>query len=371
MTPQNIAAVRKLIDLRDPLTIAALDRLLRRAEMILRDGPFSVMDKSLTPPSGDKHDYYSIGPYWWPNPDTPDGLPYVRRDGLVNPERESSATDASSLDKMSRHTVTFLLAQAYTDDARFGQRAVRLLRAWFCDPATRMNPNLRFGQAIPGVTDGRGIGIIDTEEWVELVRLLMVIPPPQWTISDALAMKKWFDEYVDWLLASALGLNERMQQNNHGTWYDAQLAWFCLYCDRRSAAREIVRGVLDRRIHEQVEPDGRQPHELARTRPMSYACFNLDAMMHLADAGDLVGINLWRDGTDDGRSIKRAAEWLMPYTERPWKMQLDAPDTREKILPLLRRAGLAFGDERFERAIHLVPRDTWWPLRFNLLWPRP
>jgi len=370
MTPQNITIVRQLVAARDPLTMSALDRLLHRAEMIVRDGPFSVMEKSLTPPSGDKRDYYSIGPYWWPNPDTNDGLPYIRRDGLVNPERESSATDYSSLEAMSRHTITFLLAQAFTDDNRFGQQAVKLLRTWFVDPATRMNPNLRYGQAIPGVTDGRGIGIIDTEEWVDLVRLLMVIPPPQWTISDALALKKWFDEYVDWLLASDLGLTERMEHNNHGTWFDTQVVWFCLFCDRQSAARDILRGVLGRRIASQIEPDGRQPHELARTKPMSYSCFNLEALMHLADAGDLIGINLWRDGTADGRSIKRAVEWIMPFTERAWKMQLDAPDTREKILPLLRRASLALGDDRFEQAIQPIPRDTWCPLRFNLLWPR-
>jgi hypothetical protein len=348
---------------------AAIDRLLRRAELALREGPFSVMDKSSTPPSGDKHDYYSIGPYWWPNPDTADGRPYIRRDGLINPERESAATDVASLDAMSRNVCTLLLAQRFSADNRFGQRAMQLLRTWFIDPPTRMNPHLRFGQAIPGITAGRSIGIIDTEEWVEMIRLLMTCPPPQMTSTDALALKKWFDQYLDWLLASELGLCERMEPNNHGTWYDAQVAWFALYCDRTHCAKEIVRGVLDRRVAKQIEPDGKQPHEWSRTRPMSYTCFNLRAMMELADAGDLLGINLWRDGTTDGRSIKRAVEWVMPYTTRAWNMQLDPADTREKILPLLRRASIALGDDRFEKAIQSIPRDQWWPMRFNLLWP--
>lgn len=369
MTPANIEQSQARIASRDPVALAAIDRLVRRAEVALREGPFSVMNKSSTPPSGDKHDFYSIGPYWWPNPDTPDGLPYIRRDGLINPERESTATDVGALDAMSRNVCTLLLAQRFTSDNRFGQHAMRLLQVWFIDRETRMNPHLRFGQAIPGISQGRGIGIIDTEEWVEMIRLLMCCPPPQMTPSDALGLKKWFDQYIDWLFASELGLDERMQNNNHGTWYDAQVAWFALYCDRTSCAKEVVRGVLERRVATQIESDGKQPHEWARTRPMSYTCFNLRAFMELADAGDLLGINLWRAGTPDGRSIKRAAEWVMPYTTRAWKMQLDPPDTRDKILPLMRRAALALGDDRFEKAISSLPRDEWWPMRFNLLWP--
>ena len=35
---------------------------------------------------GTIHDFYSEGDYWWPDPQTPDGLPYIRRDGQTNPE---------------------------------------------------------------------------------------------------------------------------------------------------------------------------------------------------------------------------------------------------------------------------------------------
>ena len=52
----------------------------------LSAGPFSVTDKAVVPPSGDKHDDMSQAPYWWPNPATPNGLPYVQRDGERNPE---------------------------------------------------------------------------------------------------------------------------------------------------------------------------------------------------------------------------------------------------------------------------------------------
>lgn len=295
----------------------------------------------------------------------------MRRDGQVNPERNSSATDAAALDSMARNSVTLLLAQYFTDDDRYGARAAALLRTWFIEPETRMNPHLRFGQAIPGITEGRGIGIIDTEEFVDLLRLLMVIPPPQWTPADAQALRGWFSDYTDWLLTSDLGLAERREHNNHGTWYDAQAAWFSLYCDRTVAAREIVRGVLASRIAKHIDPDGKQPHELARTRPMSYACFNLAALMSLADAGERLGIDLWHAATPDGRSILRGAEWLMPYVQKPWDMKLDPIEIRTTTIPrLLRRASLATGDLRFEAQIETLPPADWWPQRFNLLWPR-
>lgn len=371
MTAEHLARAKQLVQSKDPIATAALQQLVRDADAVVTQGPYSVMDKTLTPPSGDKHDFYSIGPYWWPNPDVPGGLPYVRRDGQVNPERNSNATDAASLDAMARNTITLLLAQYFTDDARYGDRAVRFLRAWFINPATRMNPHLRYGQAIPGISEGRGIGIIDTEEFVDLVRLLMVIPAPQWTVSDAEALRSWFNDYLEWLLTSDLGFAERREHNNHGTWYDAQVTWFSLYCGRTIAAKEMVRGVMRARIEKHIEPDGKQPHELARTRPMSYTCFNLSGLMHLADAGALLGIDLWRASTPDGKSILRAAEWLIPYTEKTWDTQLDPPEVRyTAILRLLRRAALVTGDDRFEEAIGKLPSAEWWPLRFNLLWPR-
>src|SRR5438552_2649323 len=55
----------------------AYDRLVREAAAALVAGPFSVMDKQRTPPSGDKHDYVSMGPDWWPDATKPGGLPYA------------------------------------------------------------------------------------------------------------------------------------------------------------------------------------------------------------------------------------------------------------------------------------------------------
>src|SRR5438034_4836905 len=44
------------------------------------------VQKDATPTSGDKHDYMSQAPYFWPNPDATHHLPYIRRDGERNAE---------------------------------------------------------------------------------------------------------------------------------------------------------------------------------------------------------------------------------------------------------------------------------------------
>lgn len=36
---------------------------------------YTVVNKAVLPPSGDKHDYMSMAPYWWPDETKPDGLP--------------------------------------------------------------------------------------------------------------------------------------------------------------------------------------------------------------------------------------------------------------------------------------------------------
>ena len=103
----------------------------------------------------------SLAPYWWPNPATPNHLPYVRKDGEHNPEA-SAVEDHNNLGRMAKNVHALALAYYFTGDESDAKRASLLLHVWFLDPATRMNPNMKFAQAILGVNDGRGTGILDS-----------------------------------------------------------------------------------------------------------------------------------------------------------------------------------------------------------------
>jgi hypothetical protein len=215
--PDGLAKAKSRVAAGDPSLKPALERLRREADKALEAGPFSVMDKSLTPPSGDKHDYMSIGPYWWPDPAKPDGLPYVRRDGEVNPERKAGTTDATAMGRMASAVETLALAYYFTGEERYARHAATLLRTWFLAPKTKMNPNLKYGQAIPGRVEGRGIGIIDTADLVHIPDAVgLLAGSKHWTEADQAGAVAWFDAYLDWLRTSKEGAKPRTRQGTGG-----------------------------------------------------------------------------------------------------------------------------------------------------------
>jgi hypothetical protein len=327
----------------------ARSSLMRSAEEAITLGPFSVMQKSRVPPSGDRHDFFSLAPYWWPDPAKPKGLPYIRRDGEVNPESKRDVDDGPF---GQMHTSVATLVQAYqaTGEERFAARAALLLRVWFLDPATRMNPNLTYGQAVPGLNQGRGAGIIATRRLVSIVESARLLAnSPAWTPSDTTALKAWCGAYAVWLRTSANGRDEAAARNNHGTWYGAQLVALLLYTDRRGEARQVVESSAKKRLHEQIEPDGRQPAELARTKSWGCSVMNLEGWFTLARLADEVGSDLWHYETKDGRSIRGALDYLVPFADgtKQWPYPQIAPFETDGLAALLRQAAVVWKADRY------------------------
>ena len=369
----SLCALRKRRSDSDTLS-PGLERLRREADAVLSAGPFSVMDKATVPPGGDKHDYLSYGPYWWPNPETEDGLPYVRRDGEVNPERDT--LDNKPFAELCATVETLSLAFFFIEHAAYAEHAARLLRIWFLDATTRMNPHLEFGQAIPGVCEGRGIGIIDTATRLPglIDALGLLAGSPAWTAADAAGLRDWMGRYLTWLRESEKGRDEARQHNNHGTWYDAQAVALALFLDRPEVAREILETAGERRVAAHIEPDGRQPHELARTRAFSYSVMNLRGLFDLATLGQQVVVDLWRYPAPEGPSLGAALDFLLPYAlgDMPWSYPQITPfNAPAALLPLVRRARQVYGEDRYgaadRRLSALVPPDA----RTHLLYPAP
>ncbi len=340
--PDQLRSIKAQRDT-DPMVTAAYRQLIARADAALARRPGSVMDKTTIPSSGDRHDYLSIAPYWWPDPANPKG-PYVRRDGEVNPARDGNGYDRTAIGRMSGDVQALGLAYYYTDDPRYAVAAARAIRSWFLDPATAMNPNADFAQAVRGREDGRAEGVLDTNAFQPVVETIGLIAPAKaLTPAETQALEAWFGRYVDWMQSSRNGRDEQAAKNNHGIWYDDQITHYALFARRVGVARKTVDAFPKRRIAAQMTPDGRLPAELARTRSFHYSIYALAPAYDVADLASCLGKDLWNWRDDAGRGLRTATDFLARYRGQmaAWPYKEIKPDPGE-LDRLLTRAAWAW-----------------------------
>jgi len=357
---QTLIASKTALATGDASLRPAFNRLLAEADPLLGEKPPSVMDKTQLPPSGDKHDYVSQAPYFWPNPHTSNGLPYINRDGQRNPEVKNSS-DAENFAAVCSDARTLALAYYFSGDEKYAAKAAEMIRVWFLNPATRMNPNLKYGQGIPGIVEGRAAGLITARCLTDLVDAVgLLAGSKSWTTSDQQGMVGWAGEYFQWLTTSKIGRDEDAALNNHGTFYDAEAVSLALFIGKTDFAREKLLAARGKRIAKQIEPDGRMPQELRRTLSFGYSLFNLDAEMQLAELGRNAGVDLWHYQTADGRSILRAAEFMAQFTDstRNWPYQQIQKPNRNELDQLLLRVAAEFPDGKINDALKFFqPED--------------
>ena len=348
----NMHILKSEIEQEEKEAVAFYNQLIEMADSALTKGPFSVTNKTGMPPSGSKHDYMTLAPYFWPNPDTPDGLPYIRKDGEVNPETRDDYTDFREQRRFFDAVDMLGEAFFYSGQEKYADKAISLIRAWFIDPATKMNPHLNYGQGIPGHTEGRPFGIIEFGRIRNVLSALEILEyKDKLDASTKEGMHAWLFEYANWLQTSELGVLESTRSNNHGTTYDLQLYNILLYLGEIDQVRRLMETVTINRINDHIEPDGSQPHELHRTRSHSYSITNLSAHTRLAVLGKKVGVDLWNYESPDGGSIKKAYEFLIQYlvTDKEWEYQQISSLSASKIrfANLLLDAGKEFDEVEF------------------------
>ena len=171
----SMAANKSKVSANDKILAPAYNQLLKNAENALQFGPVSVMEKKNIPPSGDKHDYMSLAPYHWPDPSKPDGLPYIRKDGQTNPEVKEYK-DKEYMPQLCDKIFTLSAAYYFSGEIKFAEHASKLIKVWFLEPATKMNPNLNFSQAMKGTNTGRGAGLIDARHFIKLIDAIGMLP---------------------------------------------------------------------------------------------------------------------------------------------------------------------------------------------------
>ena len=341
------------------LTTIERSRVLRAADRYLREAPVTVTESSSPRSAGGPHDYFSEGDYWWPDPANPAG-PYVQRDGMSNPGNFNDHRLA--LIGLSLRVPALTAAWMVTRDRRYASHAVRHLHAWFLDTATRMNPHLRYAQAIQGRVTGRGTGIIDTLHLVEVARAISVLEGANvMSRQERADVKEWFAKYLTWMTTHEYGVQERDTKNNHATCWVMQVAEFARLTenDRLTAfCRTRYKTVL---LPDQMASDGSFPLEIARTRPYGDSLFNLDAMAMVCEILTTPQDNLWAFQMRDGRGMAKGMEFMFPYmadkVRWPYKPDVMYFDQWPVRQPSLLFAGLALKRPEYLDLWRRLPAD--------------
>ena len=368
----HLAQVKSCLE--QPAYATAYHQLIDEADKLMLLQPVSVMMKEHAPASGSKHDYLSLSRYYWPDPNEPDGLPYIARDGESNPELENY--DRPKLAEMSNRVTTLSLAWYYSGDERYAQKAAEQLRVWFIDKATRMNPNLNYAQTIPGKYDGKGrcYGVIDGYSFVEMLDAVQLLEQSKaFTVKDGKALKLWFSQFLTWILTSEQGIEEGQQLNNHSTAHDVQVIAYAKYVGNQRVLNQYLGEFFQKRMLPQIEPDGRQPRELRRTLAFGYSQYNLSHIIDVFQIARSVGFTMQQEALP---LLEKAADFLAAYLgkqveewpykqicEWDYKQHLLAKDLyRLYLLDTQRRDYLALAQQ------HIVKCFT---DRFFLLYYRP
>ena len=350
-------------------------RVLSTAKKFLDQKPVTITSFSSPRSAGSKHDYFSEGDYWWPNPQDPDG-PYIQRDGMSNPENFTAHRHA--LIQLGVQVPALAAAWMLTRDKRYGDHAAEHLRAWFLNADTMMNPSLQYAQAIHGRTTGRGTGIIDTIHLVEVARSVPVLAAAK-ALSPAEVdrVKKWFADYLKWMTTSKNGQDERDAKNNHGTWWVTQAAEFATLTGASEVASFCAERFKTVLIPHQIANDGSMPEELRRTKPYNYCLFNLSGLATICQT--LRSDNLFEFALPDGRGFRKAMSWMFPYIQDkakwPYKPDVEYFQYWPIRQPDLLFAGIAFSNREYimtwkklpsEPDVEEIIRNN--PIRQPLLW---
>lgn len=360
------------------------ERILRVANDYLGQPPVTVTAASSPRSKGGKHDYFSEGDYWWPDAKNPDG-PYIRRDGYSNPQNFNDHREA--LIRLSLIVPALAAAWLITQEKRYAEHAAAHLRAWFLDPATRMNPSLDYAQAISGVSSGRGTGIIDTLHLVEVTRAARHLEGAKvMTPAESGGLRDWFTQYMLWMITSKNGQEEEDAKNNHGTCWVVQVAAFAAFTGNENVMKLCRGRFRNHLLPDQLAADGSFPLELARTKPYSYSLFNLDMLAMVCLMASGIGTeasgatnDLWQFALPNGNRYQKAVEFMFPFIQDkskwPYARDVEYFDDLPNRQPSLLFAGLVYREPKYIALWRTLPPDPKtaeiirnFPIRQPVLW---
>ncbi len=298
----------------------AYDQLIKDADAALTKKPVSVMDKDddCVAISGNKHDFITVGKYSWPNPNTPDGLPWIQRDGTRNPNYKRY--DAPKQVEMVNRVKTLCLAYFFSGDEKYAEKAIEFGAVWFLNPDTYMTPNLEYAQVIPGRDDSKGHapGVIEGYIFVHyLAGISLLTDSKYYTAEFDKGNKEWFSQYASWLRTSKIGAGKGDGNNNIAVARDQQLMACDMFCGDMESAKKMFDEFPAKRIYPQIYPDGRMPMELKRTLAYSYSEYNIAHLLEICQMAKDINPNLFWAKSDISGTIGDALAFLATYFGKP------------------------------------------------------
>tara|TARA_R110002051_G_scaffold117599_2_gene191238 strand:- start:29 stop:1171 length:1143 start_codon:yes stop_codon:yes gene_type:complete len=353
------------------------ERVVQLANAYIALKPITVVASIAPRSAGGIHDFYSEGDYWWPDPQQPKG-PYIRKDGLTNPDNFVAHREA--MIRFSQISGALSCAYILTHHKKYAEKVAMHLRAWFIDEQTLMNPNLRYGQAIMGRFEGRGIGIIDTIHLIEVAQSVTAIADAGVLSEVELkTIKQWFSTYLKWMTTHPYGIAERDNGNNHSVCWVMQVAVFADVVGDEKLKSYCIKMYKEVVLPHQMQENGSFPQELARTKPYGYSLFTLDAMTTICQVLSTPEDNLFTYQTPDGKSIAKGISFMYPYTKNKntWPYQKDVMYWNEWPVrhSFLLFGGIALGNDAYLNLWNSLDADfdTFevlrnMPIRFPLLW---
>lgn len=355
----ELVKARNAMKAGDAKYIALRDNLIERADKLIPIKIKTVTDKSIIPPSGDKKDFISWAIYWWPNPKSADGKPYIRKDGRTNPESKKITDNQAALDMLSGTSLT-ALAGFYTGDKRYFQKSSDYLRAWFVNPETRMNPNFNYGEIRPGHDEDKGnyTGIILFAFRMQQILDSAALLKGQdcWSENDQKELERWMTEYLQWLNTSELALEAKMSTNNHATYFASQMAMLYTYIGKPSEAKAVLEEVFNRAFPKQFGENGIQEHELGRTLSFSYSTMNLRGWVNMAKIGNKCGFDAWKFKDEKGIGLYEALSFYIPFADpaSKWPYQEIRKLNRNPLWELMVAGAQNYADKKFYEALVIL-----------------
>jgi hypothetical protein len=285
------------------------NKIISLAKQAMIEKPITVTNESSPRSAGGKHDFFSEGDYWWENPASPDS-PYIQRDGMSNPN--NFVAHRKAMIRFSQLVGTLTSAYLIEKKKEYAEQAFKHYEAWFLNEETLMNPSLLYAQAIKGRVTGRGVGIIDMIQMIEVAQSLRVIEKALPGKKKEIAgVKSWFEQYLSWVTTHPYGIDERNAKNNHGTCWVMQVAAFAKLTGNKALLDTCENRFKTILLPNQMDENGAFPLELRRTKPYGYALFNADAMATICHI--LADRSLWTFSLPDGRNMEKGITFMYPF----------------------------------------------------------